>query len=431
MRKRTLIGAVASIVGALIAFAIVLPASAAPAGAATNLSFGSQVCNSDGTVSGNLTWNPSGIGSQYVDLAVDAGFANYSRGGAYATTTSAVNLTHLKRGVTYYARVLTVTSSSTLSSDIISLTASNCSGGGSGPITAPTNLRATPVTGGTVQFDWAPGTNNQWYCVDTAKTLSDLYNLSLTWRNHGCWNTNSALTVTDLQCGQTYYWLVYAWNPASSIKSDAAVFETANCQSTITAPTSLDTTLLDNGDVLFDWRAGQGNIWYCIDTATSRSDLRNLTGSWENHGCWNTDSEFQVPGLDCDTTYYWLVYAWNYNANVKSDIKSFQTESCKGGTHLEEAPITDVNVVKDGSSYTADIVAALPNGCHSPDSHQVVRSGHTIEITVWNQVTSGPCTFIYGEYELHVNLGSNFTNGQTYTVVVNDDESDTFTPPED
>ena len=97
---------------ALVTAVIVLPgagtASAAPVGAATNLSFGSQVCNSAGTVSGTLSWSPSGLGSQYVDLSPTANFSNYSRGGPYGSNANAVNLVQLKKGTTYYARVLTV-----------------------------------------------------------------------------------------------------------------------------------------------------------------------------------------------------------------------------------------------------------------------------------------------------------------------------------
>jgi hypothetical protein len=404
MRKSTLIGAAASVIGALIAFAIVVPASAAPYGAATNLSFGSQVCNADGTVSGTLTWNPSGQGSQWVDLAVDPGFANYSRGGPYAVTASAVNFTQLQRGATYYARVLTVVNGATLVSDATLVRASTCTGG-TGPITAPTNLRAIPLANSAVQFSWSSGANNTWYCVDTAQSLSDLYNLSNTWRNHACWTTSTTLTVSGLDCSQTYYWLVYAWNPTSNIKSDAATVQTSSCQSTISAPTGLNAYDQGNGTVLFDWSPGNGNIWYCVDTALSRSDLVNLTNSWSNHGCWNTSSQLQVSGLDCDTTYYWLVYSWNYYANVKSSVATFHTDDCPVQSHLEEAPIVDVDVVQTGDSYRADITAALPNGCHSPASYQVSRSGHTVDITVWNNVEPGQCTLIYGEYDLHVNLG--------------------------
>ena len=418
---------------ALVTAVIVLPgagtASAAPVGAATNLSFGSQVCNSAGTVSGTLSWSPSGLGSQYVDLSPTANFSNYSRGGPYGSNANAVNLVQLKKGTTYYARVLTVAGGGTLTSDTIAVTADCTGGGGGGAMTKPTNLSASARNDGSVRFDWTPGTNNTWYCVDTALSLPDLYNTRNSWRNHGCWNTNSELTVSGLSCGTVYYWLVYSWNGTANVKSDASVAQTRSCAATISPPTNLEATRLTDGGVLFDWSPGDGNIWYCLDTAPSQSELLNTNGDWQNHGCWNTNSQLVVYNLDCSETYYWLVYAWNTVANTKSAVSTVQTQACK--SELELAPIEDVDVIQTGNSYRADILAVLPNGCHEPDSHRVQRFGNTIEITVWNEVAPGPCTFIYREYELNINLGSNFDDGETYTVIVNDDESDSFVADND
>jgi hypothetical protein len=404
-------------------------ASAAPVGAAQNLSFGSQQCQADGTVTVRLGWSPSGLGSQYVDLALNANFSNFSTGGPYASSTDAVDLVQLKQGTTYYARVRTAVGGGFLTSDIVSITAS-CTGGGGGggAITKPTGLNAVNQPGGSVRFDWNPGQNNIWYCLDVAPSLNALLSVNPArgWRNYGCWTTQSALTVDGLPCGATLYWLVYTWNANSNVKSDPQVHQTRSCQTTISAPTDLQATRLADG-VRFDWTAGAGNIWYCVDTAPTAEALVNVNPAqgWRNHGCWNTSTQLTVNTLDCSQTYYWLVYAWNTVANTKSAVSTVQTQACK--SELELAPIVDVDVDKLGNSYHANIVAALPNGCHEPDSHQVQRIGNRIEITVWNEVDSArACTFIYREYELSINLGSNFVHGQTYTVEVNDDESVTF-----
>jgi hypothetical protein len=50
-----------------------------------------------------------------------------------------------------------------------------------------------------------------------------------------------------------------------------------------------------------------------------------------------------------------------------------------------------------------------------------------IRITVYNTVAEGACAEVYSTYDLVINLGSGFFTGVTYTVVVNDDESDSFT----
>lgn len=426
MHLRGLTGLIASLAGVVIAFALVAPAGAAPPGAATNLSFHSQVCHANGTVSGTLSWSPSGLGQQYVDLGLNAGFSNYSRGGPYSSSANIVSFTQLQPGATYYARVVTATASGSLVSDTAVVAARSCTGPSPALITAPTNLNATAIGGTTINVSWTPGANNVWYCVDTARSLSDLVNLTNTWRNHGCWTTNNALTISNLQCGTTYYWLVYTWNQTSNIKSQPSVVQTGACPPSISRPTNLSATLLTNGNVHFDWDAGTGNIWYCVDTAKSQHDLLNLTNTWRNHGCWTTATSLVVSGLDCGTQYYWLVYAWNHTTNTKSNVSSFQSHQCATGK-LELAPIVDVDAFRTaGGNYRASIVAALPNGCHTYDSHRVERTGNTIHITVWNFVVPGPCTFIYTEYDLSVNLGSNFTSGQTYTVIVNNDEVDTF-----
>jgi hypothetical protein len=407
---------------ALAAMAVVgSVASAAPAGAATKLSIASQTCKPNGTVDAMLRWTPSGLGSQFVELATNADFSKRSTGGPYSSNADAVGLTQLKQGATYYARVLTSSGGGTLVSDAIAVTARSCVAGDS--ITSPTNLDATALADGRVQLDWAPGNNNIWYCVDTAPSLNALFNLGSGWRNHGCWNTSSNLTISGLSCGSTVYWLVYTWNATDSVKSDAEVFQTRSCAATISPPTSLDADIVEGG-VLFDWAPGAGNTWYCVDTAPTQNALLNFGSGWRNHGCWNTSSQLFVSGLDCGQTYYWLVYAWNPVANTKSAVSTVQTQACKAT--LELAPIVDVEVVQAGESYRADIIAALPNGCHEPDSHRVQRFGDTIEITVWNKVEPGQCTQVYGEYELNVNLGDDFESGETYEVIVNDDESDEF-----
>lgn len=70
-----------------------LVADAAPAGAATGLHLTQEACAPDGSVSALMVWGPSNAGSQSVDLALDPGFATYSRGGPYASTRTRCLLT--------------------------------------------------------------------------------------------------------------------------------------------------------------------------------------------------------------------------------------------------------------------------------------------------------------------------------------------------
>jgi hypothetical protein len=76
----------------------------------------------------------------------------------------------------------------------------------------------------------------------------------------------------------------------------------------------------------------------------------------------------------------------------------------------------------------AQIKAGLPSGCAKPLSHEVLpRQGNVIQVVVLNSLPDNAvCTAIYGMYDLNVNLGSDFTSGQTYIVRVNEREI-TFT----
>ncbi len=68
------------------------------------------------------------------------------------------------------------------------------------------------------------------------------------------------------------------------------------------------------------------------------------------------------------------------------------------------------------------VVAGLPSGCAKPDGSTVTRQENKIRIDVTNTMPVGDpvCTMIYGTYELSINLGSDFRDGETYTVNVND-----------
>ena len=68
--------------------------------------------------------------------------------------------------------------------------------------------------------------------------------------------------------------------------------------------------------------------------------------------------------------------------------------------------------------------AAAPN--HSRTRCCLARA-NLIRVVVLNSLPDNAiCTAIYGMYELNINLGSDFTSGQTYNVRVNEHEV-TFT----
>jgi hypothetical protein len=95
--------------------------------------------------------------------------------------------------------------------------------------------------------------------------------------------------------------------------------------------------------------------------------------------------------------------------------------------HPEPAPIDGVEVLTLESfppQYMLTVKAGLPSGCAEPLSHEVLpRQGNLIRVVVLNSLPDNAiCTAIYGMYDLNINLGSDFTSGQTYTVRVNERE---------
>jgi hypothetical protein len=89
------------------------------------------------------------------------------------------------------------------------------------------------------------------------------------------------------------------------------------------------------------------------------------------------------------------------------------------------APIDGLEVMVLESAppqYLARVTAGLPSGCAKADGYELTRTGSEVKIDVYNTLPTGPvaCTQIYGTYVLNINLGSTFSQGQEYRVVVND-----------
>ena len=97
------------------------------------------------------------------------------------------------------------------------------------------------------------------------------------------------------------------------------------------------------------------------------------------------------------------------------------------GRIIVDAPIDDLELVireSDPPQYAIRIVSGLPSGCAEFERAAITtRSETQITIRVTNTMPDDPnvaCTAIYGTKESVVELGSEFTSGQAYTVRVND-----------
>jgi hypothetical protein len=152
--------------------------------------------------------------------------------------------------------------------------------------------------------------------------------ISGSWRNWGCGTTANTLTVTSLACGATYYWRVWAAGLSGSGYSDYAPFTTDACPVSFTPPFNPHVESTGEHTAALDWIPGQNNHFFWADIALSRSDLLNRVGSWRNFSCGTTRSDAEVFGLDCNTTYYWRVWAVGDSTVGYSDVDTFKTQNC-------------------------------------------------------------------------------------------------------
>ncbi len=98
----------------------------------------------------------------------------------------------------------------------------------------------------------------------------------------------------------------------------------------------------------------------------------------------------------------------------------------------KRAPIESVELTTSDSNpreYTLHIVSGLPGGCVKFGDYSVAREGAHIDVAVTNFAPTEPlpCTMMYGIHEGEVELGSDFTAGETYMVSVNGNVTNAFT----
>ncbi len=297
----------------------------------------------------------------------------------------------------------------------------------------PGHLQAAAVSEKAARFQWAAGAGNEWYCLDLASTPDDLESLSGTWFNSGCGMTGTSHLAKGLQCSATYFTRVWASTADGGMYSPPLRIDMHECATTITAPANMRPLFETAHTVRLAWDAGENNIWFCVELARDHSELVRRGGSRTSLGCGSTSTELTINDLECETIYYWRVVAWNFRVDTVGDVRVVITGDCDG--RLRTAPVESVKTRQVGAGYEAAVVVALTNACYSRGSYRVERDGNLIEITVRN-IYIAPlttCADIQGTQRWTISLGSDFAEGQTYLVVVNDSPSAffTYTPPEE
>jgi hypothetical protein len=221
-------------------------AEAGPPGSGWGMYVAHQYCLPDGTVEARVGWSPSYWGIQYVDMSsVNDGFySSYSYSGPHAAGDSYADWHGLRPGATYYIRVNTY-AGSWLPSDTWYITTIMCAplpgpqltapATPPGPpgyfsFTPPTNLQSRWSNYDTVRLSWQQGSNNNWFCIDTALTLDDLMNYRGSWRNHHCGLPSTWADLSSLPCGGvTFFWRIWASGTGAAGHSAVSTFVTPPC----------------------------------------------------------------------------------------------------------------------------------------------------------------------------------------------------------
>lgn len=398
---------------------------AAAEGEATDLAVDGQTCTEGFRVQVVLSWTPSGAGRQWVDFSLknDGFTSHYVHGGPFDASQAQATMNNLEAQRNYYVRVSTWNGTEWERSDLYAFTT------GCQPYeaTGPLHVAAASISDTAARFSWEPGNGNLWYCLDYAVTEADLLNQTGTWRNSGCGMTATTHIVEGMHCGRTYQARVWAWTTQGGRHSAPVKVTTQPCATTISEATNLHAVFEAPSIVRLAWTPGNNNIWYCLDLASSQSDILSFGETWENH-CGLTEPEIELRHLDCDTVYYYRVYTWNFNVNAHSVVRNFKTAGCD--LDDDRAPVLDVDVHQSvGDLYVAEVLVELPNGCHQPGYYRIERDGNRIEIKVNNLIeeVQVACSLATGSHLWTIRLGSDFDSGVTYEFDVNGKLSE-FTP---
>jgi len=100
-----------------------------------------------------------------------------------------------------------------------------------------------------------------------------------------------------------------------------------------------------------------------------------------------------------------------------------QSPGAVDGVEIKPAPINEVRV-SIAESYPPQVFVYIKGGladsCTTFHELETERSGNTITIQVTTQrPKDADCAQVYGFFEKNVNLGTDFTSGDTYIVNVN------------
>jgi hypothetical protein len=171
-----------------------------------------------------------------------------------------------------------------------------------------------------VTFVWNPsGTGTQWFDISRFSNFA-------AFGNQGPFAPTDFFTRWTLDDNTTYFARVATFSPGLQY-SNTLQFQTINCGGAFSPPFGVDADVFSNF-VRIDWNAGNGNLFYCVDTAFELSHLFNLSGSWHNWGCGTTATQLDLANLACGRTHFLRVWAAGAGTSGYSDAIEFVSQPC-------------------------------------------------------------------------------------------------------
>ena len=199
-------------------------------------------------------------------------------------------------------------------------TPGSSSSGPSGTIpNVPTNINVSAASSSSINISWLPvsgATGYQVYRSSSATGTFSIVGLNL---------TSTSFTDTGLSANTTYFYKVTAYNNIGESDQSQAFFATTqsggNTGTIPNTPTNLTATAASSSSITVNWSAVSGATGYHVYRSASAAGTYSIVGTV-------SFSSFTNTGLSPDTTYHYMVAAYNnIGESTQSQAVSATTQS--------------------------------------------------------------------------------------------------------
>ncbi len=355
-------------------------------------------------------WMASNVATNYwIDIGKEAGGNEYYQSGTLSSTTFSAAVNSLPTdGSTVYVTLYSLINGSWVSTTY-TYTASGTSGT---PAVMQTPTPGSNLTGSTVTFTWAAGTNATAYWIDAGSTVggSQYYQSG---------NLGNVLTKTISGLptnGTTVYVTLYSLISGNwqSNPYTYTAYNLAGQDGVMTAPTPGST--LTSSTATFTWTAGAGASAYWLDAGSTPGGSQYYQSGNLGNVLTTTVSTLPTDGSTIYVTLYsligstWSGNSYTYTAfNATSGLAIMQTPV--PGTFINGNTATFTwSLDANATAYWVDISAVAPGG---NDVFQSGNLGNVSTVTV-NSLPGNGTTTLYVTLYSYVG-GQWLSNGYTYS----------------